>query len=135
MVSALTPFLATTTDDTKKLRGRVYAAHSAQAVSKVIHTQANNRARRPHLALIMGGQKLQPHIHDAIVVVREGERETQFHVFVKNHRYLPVNDIIAGWGVGMGWKGDIVVMRKGIMHDFVNMQTRDIPLADFAVRR
>ena len=35
----------------------------------------------------------------------------------------------------MPWKGDIVVMRKGISHEFVNIFPKDVSLADFAVEK
>ena len=35
----------------------------------------------------------------------------------------------------MPWKGDIVVMRKGVIHELVNIRAKDATLADFAVKK
>jgi len=35
----------------------------------------------------------------------------------------------------MPWKGDIVVMRKGISDELVNIRANDASLADFAVKK
>ena len=43
------------------------------------------------------------------------------------------------WDLGkwtnMLWKGNIVLMRKGISHELVNIHTSDASLADFAVKK
>lgn len=91
----------------------------------------NSTGRAPRLDLLLGGGTLQPHIHDGIVDVKYRGRLSRFHVFVKNHRYLPVNQAVHPYGI---WRGDIIVMRKGSTEDFVNLRVGDARLADAAVR-
>lgn len=46
------------------------------------------------------------------------------------------NRIVRRWNINpIGWKGDILVMRKGLVHELVNFRGGDVSLADFAVKR
>ncbi|KAF8065411.1 hypothetical protein FPV67DRAFT_1696858 [Lyophyllum atratum] len=135
MVSALAPFVSTTRDDTKQINGRYYGAHARRGVSKGIYTQMNAGGRRPHVEMLMSGGKLQPFIHDAVVVVNRRGRQTRFHLFVKNHRYLPPNQTVARWGLGVQWTGDIVVMRKGVFEEFVGFKGGDAVEGGYAQRQ
>lgn len=85
----------------------------------------------------MEAPKLQPHIHDTVVIVHHHGRRTRYHIFVKNHKYLPQNEIVDGWGLGVEWRGDIVLMRKGRSwkEDLVNLPYNEQFIADFAVAR
>ncbi|KAF8055446.1 hypothetical protein FPV67DRAFT_1435785 [Lyophyllum atratum] len=125
-------------DKSRPFHGRYYGASSRKrsGVFKRLHVLVNDRGRRPCLETTFGGQKLQPFIHDGVIAIqpRRGQL-TRFHIFVKNHCHLPRNRIIARWGIGQGWKGDIVIMRKGVVHEFVGLRSRDARLADFAVRK
>lgn len=114
--------------------GRFYAAVAQRPVSKPVHTQTNVAGRAPRLDLLLSDNKLQPFIHDAVVTVVYRKKTTRFHVFVKNHVRLRQNGIIQRW-TGAGWKGDIVVMRKGVIEDFVSLRGGDHRLADFAVKK
>jgi hypothetical protein len=77
---------------------------------------------------------LQPRIHDGVVTVEVGGIENRFHIFVKNHRRLIINEVIEGMGVPQ-WKGDIVVMRKGDRpeDEVVGLRPGDAQLIDLAV--
>lgn len=102
---------------------------------KAIHTQRNANDRVPRLDLVLEENRLQPYIHDGIVTVIYRKKETRFHIFVKNHKRLRSNRIVEGWKNGANWKGDILVMRKGLVHEFVGFRGGDAALADFAVKR
>lgn len=79
--------------------------------------------------------RTQPHIHDTIVTVRRGRCLHHFHIFVKNHRLLPLNAAIAALAPGHQWRGDVLVMRAGTsVAGVVNMRNGDRRLADYAVR-
>ena len=118
----------------RKINARFYGTNSNRPVTKAIYAQINLHGRSPRLDLIMGESRLQPHIHDGIVSVINHGKTTKFHIFVKNHRQLSSNGIVQKW-TKMPWKGDIVVMRKGISHELVNICASDASLADFAVKR
>ncbi|KAF8809197.1 kinase-like protein [Phlegmacium glaucopus] len=133
MVTTLPAFRATSRDTTSKFHARFYGINSNRPVTKAIHTQVNSHGRAPRLDLIMEGNQLQPYIHNSIVEINHRQRTTRFHVFVKNHRRLPLNGMIERW-TNMPWKGDIVVMRKGISRELVNICAKDASLADFAVK-
>jgi len=79
---------------------------------------------------------LQPRIHDAIVTVEVGGIKHRYHIFVKNHRRLTINEVIEGMGLP-SWKGDIVVMRKGNRpeDEVVGLRAGDAQLVDFAVAK
>ena len=78
---------------------------------------------------------MQPYIHDAIVTIKYRRVTSIFHIFMKNHKFLRVNGIIARWANAITWRGDILVMRVGNREPFVSMRGADASLADFAVRR
>lgn len=117
-----------------KLHGRYYGASASRPVLKRIHTQRNAARRFPHLGIFMKQHTLQPRIHDGVVTVICGGVETRFHIFVKNHVRLTQNRIVQQWG-NASWNGDIVLMRKGVVHELVNMRKGDAELANFAVRK
>ncbi|KAG6912509.1 hypothetical protein DXG01_014126 [Tephrocybe rancida] len=135
---AMRPFVPRTTKDyTTYLRGRYYGASKARAVSKRISFATNKRGpgRRPHLEFAFQHNDTQPIIHHGIVtLVQPTGEEVKFHIYVKNHKYLPVNGIVGLWSVP-GWKGDILVMRKGQKEEkeFVGMRSDDEDLADAVV--
>lgn len=85
---------------------------------------------------VISGMRIQPHIHDVIVGVRRGQHVHYFNIFLKNHRFLPVNHTILTLFPGRSWNGDILVMKMGkAVPGVVNMRHDDAWLADFAVRR
>uniref|UniRef100_A0A8H7XNX9 Uncharacterized protein n=1 Tax=Psilocybe cubensis TaxID=181762 RepID=A0A8H7XNX9_PSICU len=118
MVSALAKYIPRTRDTSLSLRARYYGAHAERPVNKAIHTLQNTSGRSPRLDLVMGGKRLQPYIHDAIVSISNRGKIAQFHVFVKNHCRLPPNRSIRRWRV-RNWKGDIVVFKKGKHQELV----------------
>lgn len=118
-----------------KIRGRYYGAASRRPVFKAINTQTNSGGRSPRLDLLLSDNKLQPFIHDAIVVVVTRRTTSRFHVFVKNHRKLQLNGVVQRWNNGLSWRGDIVALKKGRVHEIVNLSRRDVLLADFAVKQ
>lgn len=90
----------------------------------------------------MDHASIQSHIHDAIVVVDDRRRQHEFVVFTKNHQQLPVNSAVKGLvhqrrGEEVDWKGDIVVMKRGVRSDkLVNLVSKkDRILANFVVKR
>lgn len=114
-----------------KIRGRYYGAMSLRPVYKSVHTQANAQGRAPRLDLILSDNKLQPFIHDTIITVVSRRTTSRFHIFVKNHRQLQVNEVVQRWNNGGSWRGDIVAMKKGKVHEIVNLSQRDVSLVDF----
>lgn len=118
------------------LKGRLYSTRSTRPISKNICTQSNTKGRSPRLDLLLGGEKLQPYIHHALISVKYRGSITQFHVFCKNHRWLGLNKAaIRLVGANCTWKGDIMLMRKGKEKEIVGMRTGDARLADFAVKK
>jgi hypothetical protein len=83
----------------------------------------------------MAGLRMQPFIHDCPVTVYEKNAIHTFHVFCKNHRLLPDNQVIEGVAPGLSWRGDVVILRMGKKQAVVNMRSRDAGLADFVVKR
>ncbi|KAF8963372.1 hypothetical protein BDZ97DRAFT_1919811 [Flammula alnicola] len=134
MVSALPPFKPSTKDITIRLRSRFYKATGARPIFKDIFVQANNLSRNPRLDLIMAEHRLQPRIHDGVVTIIHRRKETRFHVFVKNHCRLRQNESIRRWK-NSHWKGDVVVMKKGLSDELVNLGPRDGHLADYAAKK
>ncbi|KAF8874089.1 hypothetical protein BD779DRAFT_1451188, partial [Infundibulicybe gibba] len=122
-------------DTVGKLHGRYYNMSSRRPVLKAIHTQMNSTGRAPRLDIVFAQHKIQPYIHDAIVSVVHRNATTHFHIFVKNHCQLRPNKIIQRWSPARTWRGDILVMRKGVSHDLVNLHGGDGALADFAVKK
>lgn len=119
-----------------KLHGRFYGTAAQRPVAKTIYTQSNSTGRAPRLDLILQGKNIQPYIHDAIVTIVHRRTLTRFHIFVKNHRLLPCNNTIKRWNQARVWHGDIVIMRKGNIQEFVSLRgKKDAPLADFAVKK
>jgi hypothetical protein len=119
-----------------KVYARYYRAAATRPVSKAIHTQVNRHGRAPRLDLVLGENKRQPYVHDGVVTVLDGAQTVHFHLFVKNHKLLRENEIVQGWNVGATWRGDILVMRKGVRHEVVNLRGKsDRRLADFAVKK
>ena len=102
---------------------------------KGIHMQSNANGRVPRLDLILEENRLQPYIHDGVVTVVYCKKKSRFHIFIKNHKRLRPNKIIQGWNNGASWKGDILVMCKGLVHKFVSLQGGDAALTDFAVKQ
>lgn len=60
-----------------------------------------------------------------------------YHLFCKNHKYLPVNQAIRRLTRRYTWKGDIVVMCQGIAlkDTVVNIRDCDSNMVDYAVKR
>ena len=102
---------------------------------KGIHMQSNANGRVPRLDLILEENRLQPYIHDGVVTVVYCKKKSRFHIFIKNHKRLRPNKIVQGWNNGASWKGDILVMRKGLVHEFVSLRGGDAALTDFAVKQ
>ncbi|KAF8226570.1 hypothetical protein L208DRAFT_1301342, partial [Tricholoma matsutake] len=60
-------------------------------------------------------------IHNGVMTVIYWKKESHFHIFIKNHKQLKSNKIVEGWNNGASWKGDILVMHKGLVHEFVSL--------------
>jgi len=118
-----------------KLRSRFYKTNADRGTSIDIDTHANRSGRSPRLDHVLSGHRRQPYIHDGYVSVIDGRRTVRFHVFLKNHKALPVNKITEKWNVDASWKGDIVVMKKGEKEELVSMSKKDSKLADFAAKK
>jgi len=117
-----------------KILGQVFKASGNRPTTRVLYTQTNAKGRSPRLDLIMDDMKLQPYIHDAIVTVKHKKKSIRFHIFVKNHKKLPLNKSIRRWPQ-VNWRGDIIVMRKGKNDEFVNIRSGEGVLADFVAKK
>ena len=117
-----------------KINGRYYGSASAHPVTKGIYTQKNRTGCRPRLDLLMKEPNLQLRIHDGVVMVEVGRIKNRFHIFIKNHCRLTINEVIEGMGVPQ-WKGGIIVMRKGERPEdkVVGLHPGDAQLIDIAV--
>lgn len=122
-------------DTTKKISGRFYRALSHKPVTKAVYTQCNANGRAPRTDLIFSEGNIQPYVHDGVFSVVHRGKTSRFHVFVKNHKALSKNRIVQRWTLGVLWKGDILVMRKGVAHEVVNMRGKDANLIDYAIKR
>ncbi|KAG6912892.1 hypothetical protein DXG01_011301, partial [Tephrocybe rancida] len=124
-------------DITTLVQGRYYGTSHTRPVFKKVRFQTNRKGkrRRPQLEYLLLNHKLQPCYHHAIVIVKQTNHlMTRWHLFFKNHKYLPNNHTVAQW-TPIDWKGDILVLKQGHDKEFVNMQGNDVVLAAFAVRR
>lgn len=84
---------------------------------------------------VMGRSEIQSYVHDATVTVVENGKHHRFIIFMKNHKELPSNLSVARLlGDEAEWRGDIVVVRRGVNDGLVNFRREDNNLADFAVR-
>lgn len=117
------------------IRARLYAALSCRPSYVKVETQESGSERFPLLEGTIAGLRTQPFIHDCPVTVFEKGATHTFRVFCKNHCLLPANKVVEVVAPGLGWKGDVVVLRVGKKHTVVNMRGRDAGLADFVVQR
>lgn len=100
----------------------------------MVYTQVNKTGRSARFDLVMDGHEMQPHIHSGLVTVIRGARITRFFIFVKNHRRLPVNTSLPAL-TQASWKGDILVLKNGVVDDIVSLNKHDYAMADFAVEQ
>jgi hypothetical protein len=117
-----------------QIRGRLYPQSSNQPAYTLVPTANTGASHFPMVECLLSDLRIQPFIHDGIVVVREGNARHMFRVFCKNHHHLPVNDSVTG---NQAWRGDILVMRvsqKG-RNLVVNMRGNDGALSDFLVQQ
>lgn len=82
---------------------------------------------------VLGGQKMQPYIHDCHATYVTGDKDYKYRIFYKRHAKLPVN-------IGLQTtihRGDIVIMRLSPLSDsrFVNMRGGDSRRMDDIVRQ
>ena len=78
--------------------------------------------------------EIQSYIHDANVSVVYKRKIHSFVIFIKNHKQLPQNLSVARLvGGAPEWRGDIVIIKRGVKEGLVNIQREDNALADFAV--
>lgn len=123
-----------TQDEYLQIRSRLYASEHGQPVFIPVPTLGTQAARFPLLENHIAGLRIQPFIHDCLVVVRQGRRSHRFRVFCKNHSSLPINRTIRNLG-NTQWRGDIMIMRVGKKHSVVNMRgCTDAKLSDFLVQ-
>jgi hypothetical protein len=85
----------------------------------------------------MADGAIQPHIHDCIVNVQEGQHTYRYRVFFKRHRRLRFNQSSPLRAGRNTLRGDIVVMRMGTLHPrpVINMRARDSAISDFMIPR
>ena len=81
----------------------------------------------PCAEAVFGGMKLQPYVHSCIVTVECGVTTSQFMVYFKRHRYLPVNQALPG----LDFHGEVLVMRMGRDGTVVNMRGGDGATSDW----
>ena len=73
--------------------------------------------------------RLQPYVHDCQITVHEGQHTYRFCIFFKCHCCLQPNPLLSA--VGSQFRGDAVVMRLGGTSSVINMQGRDVAVADY----
>lgn len=109
------------------LKARLY--HTAGTTLAIpLHTQLNPYREQsgPNINMAMEGNDIQPNVHKANVSVVWRRKTYRFTVFVKNHKRLPLNQAIARlMQDGTAWRGDFVVMKRGLRRTWVNMRSED----------
>ena len=78
---------------------------------------------------LLQGARLQPYVHDCQITVHEGWHTYRFCIFFKRHCCLQPNPLLSA--VGNQFQGDAMVMRLGGASSVINMQGRDIAVADY----
>jgi len=128
-----------------RLRARMYSSSSNRPCTvQVITCDEGPTARFSRYPQIESNfnPKPQPHIHNCTVGVWDGQRFSQFAVFYKQHRRLPLNRSLPPMhnrsrSSVVRFHGDFLVLRvahKNI-NSYVNMRERDPALSDFLVTR
>ncbi|KAF9442855.1 hypothetical protein P691DRAFT_788892 [Macrolepiota fuliginosa MF-IS2] len=118
-------------------RCRVYPTHQTALYFDWCMCQNLSGCHHPVVEGIFADRNAQPWIHDCIVTVIDHKKAHHFLVSVKNHADLPVNQSLPKSTNGIKWRGDIVILRCGIIdpETFVNMRKGDDKLTDFLVSR
>jgi len=114
------------------LRARFYPASGNKAESVNVPTLESGGLRYPLVEALLTGEGTQPWIHDCTVKVSRRGRQHHFRVFYKNHKFLKDNTSLP---YGTAWKGDILVIRKGVKSFGVNLRAKDTNLIDSLVIR
>ncbi|KAF8951227.1 hypothetical protein BDZ97DRAFT_1626701, partial [Flammula alnicola] len=91
------------------VRARLYSVLLANPIFIPVLTRTAGHHRFPIMEEAFSGMRTQPHIHDVIVTVQWRGRWYRFHIFVKNHRLLPMNPTVSAMVPGCQWNGDIVI--------------------------
>ncbi|KAJ8472990.1 hypothetical protein ONZ45_g16457 [Pleurotus djamor] len=83
----------------------------------------------------IGGGSTQHYTHDFIITIKDRTGvKTRYHLFVKNDKRLIENRAVQRLVPASGWKGDVVVLRKGTTAEFVSMRAGDVKRIDYVVR-
>ncbi|KDR65808.1 hypothetical protein GALMADRAFT_148392 [Galerina marginata CBS 339.88] len=118
------------------VRAVLFGTVSANPVSLPIQTRIAEDLRSPLVEEALSGMETQSRVHDVQVTVRRGRGVHRFHIFFKNHSFLPINASILALVPGRQWHGDILVMRLGVKIDgVVNLRAEDGPLVRYTLRR
>lgn len=117
---------------TFSLRAHFYPVSGSKAESVSVPTVEAGGLRYPLVEAFLTGEGTQPWIHDCTVKVSRRGRQHQFRVFYKNHKLLEDNTSLP---CGTVWKGDILVLRKGVELFGVNLRAKDANLIDYVVSR
>ena len=81
----------------------------------------------PCVEAVLDGMKRQPYVHNCTVTIEYGVSRTQFEVFFKRHRNLPVNNALPG----LAFRGELLITRVGRTGAVVNMRGGDASMADW----
>lgn len=98
----------------------------------------NKSQRLPLVNEVLEGGLTQPYVHNCLLRVHHGRRTKrktkEYYIFVRNHVALPVNQSIKKQGRQRRWRGDVLVMKKGVHEDFVNLPANEARLVDSIVQ-
>lgn len=125
-----------------RLRSRLYSTHLGRALQVLVPTQCIFPAKQPGPRYpvaegVLANSTIQPYIHDCIVNVTEGKQIHRFRVFYKRHSRLRNNRSLPHIAGLQAFRGDIVVMRVGALHELsvVNMRGHDARISDWMICR
>ena len=92
--------------------------------------------RYPFAENLISFQRLQPYVHNCLVILAEGPHTYKFMVFFKRHVLLPQNDCLHKLANGPTiLRSDVVVMSVGVNAAYVNMKGREGVLADWVIKQ
>lgn len=78
------------------IRARLYSSTKRGPIQVAVPTRCNFPAREagprfPYAESVLADSKIQPYVHDCMVIIREGKWTYRFRVFFKRHCRLRKN--------------------------------------------
>ncbi|KAF7365943.1 hypothetical protein MVEN_00469700 [Mycena venus] len=116
------------------LQARIFPAALTSSSPVSLHTRCLTHHpqcdRTPSVETVMDHQKLQPFIHDFVLVVKHGSTHSHFRVFLKHHKRLPQNR-------ALGIQGDLLVLRVAAKNpdSVVNIRSSDRKRIDTILKK